>query len=209
MDKIGLIFLGWLLGLLSPAVVEAIRRGRENRVAANAIHAELREVAYKLALACHYIYVHQGKVDRDRLEWIKGVAERYGGAHDPMALTESFRMQLAWSDEEIEATSRAVAERQRPSIVLQRYAVPLLDGRVNALWSFDSSFTRSLLEIRSGIGMLDDLVERSRHYADLTFGKLENGNYELVIGNLRQCYSEYAERAELVVSQIEHLKFQL
>mgnify|MGYP003381672430 CR=1 FL=1 len=93
--------------------------------------------------------------------------------------------------------------------MLQKYAVPLLDGRVTALWSFDSSFTRNLLEIRSGIGMLDDLVERSRHYADLTFGKLENGNYELVLGNLQQCYSEYAERAERIVLQIENLKFQL
>lgn len=209
MEKIALIVFGWLLGLLGPAVIDAIRRSRENRQAAHAIHAELREVAYKLALACHYIFMHQGKVDRRRLEWVIGVAERYGGANDPKALTESFRKQLAYSDEEIKAMSRAVAERQRPSIVLQKYAVPLLDGRVSALWSFDSSFARNLLEIRSGIGMLDDLVERSRHYADLTFGKLENGNYELVLGNLQQSYSEYAERAERVVSQIEDLKFQL
>ena len=209
MEKIALILLGWLLGLLGPAVVDAIRRKRENRQAAHAIHAELREVAYKLALACHYIFVHQGKVDRRRLEWVKGVAERYAGANDPKALTENFRKQLAWSDDEIKATSRAVAERRRPSIVLQKYAVPLLDGRVAALWSFDTSFTRHLLEVRSGIGMLDDLVERSRHWADLTFGKLEDGNYELVLDNLQQCYSEYAERAERVVLQIESLKFHL
>ena len=55
MEKIALILLGWLLGLLGPAVIDAIRRGRENRQAAHAIHAELREVAYKLALACHYV----------------------------------------------------------------------------------------------------------------------------------------------------------
>jgi hypothetical protein len=90
--------------------------------------------------------------------------------------------------------------------VLQYYPIPLLDARVSALWSFDTSFQRQLLEIRRNFAILDDVVDRSRKYFDMTFTKLEGNNHELVAGNLTQTYAVYAERAVIIVNLIKSLK---
>ena len=50
-EKLLLLTLGWLLGMLGPVVTEAIKKRRENRQVKLALAAELREVSYKLALA--------------------------------------------------------------------------------------------------------------------------------------------------------------
>jgi hypothetical protein len=205
-ERVLLLLLGWLMGLAAPAITDGIKRKRENALGRAAIFGELREVAHKLALAAHRIYMHQGTVDRQKLEWITGVLERYAGVHESQRLLENFRKQLSWTDPEIAAAAKVVAAGDSRGLVLQKYAVPLLDGRVNALWSFDSSFTRQLLEIRASIELLTDLVERSRYYSGLTFGKLEDGNYDAVVSNFKQCCDEYAERAVQVVTRIEDLR---
>ena len=83
---------------------------------------------------------------------------------------------------------------------------PLLDARVSALWSFHTSCQRQLLEIRRNVAILDDVVDRSRKYFDMTFTKLEGNNYQLVTENLTQTYELYAERAMTIVDQIKSLR---
>ena len=205
LDKVVLIVLGWLLGLAAPMITDAVKRKRENELGRMALLAELREVAHKLALAAHGVYMHQGSMDRSKLEWLKSALERYAGAHDPQRLLESMRKQLTMTDQEIARTSKAFAKLQKAGLVLQKYGVPLLDARVSALWTFDTSFTRELLEIKASLDILDDLVDRSRHYSDLTFGKLEGDNYRLVLENFEQCVDMYAVRARQIVTRIEGL----
>lgn len=206
LEKVVLIVLGWLLGLGAPIITDSIKRRRENALGRAALLVELREIAYKLALAAHGVYMQRGTMDRSKLEWLKSALERYAGAHDPQPLLESMRKQLAMTDQEIAATSKAFVKLQKSGMVLQKYGVPLLDARVSALWSFDTAFTRELLEIRTNLDMLSDLVDRSRHFSDLTFGKLEGDNYRLVLENVEQCWELYADRARQVVSRIDHLR---
>jgi hypothetical protein len=51
LDKLVILFIGWLLGLLGPAIVDGIRRKRENKLGRTAILSELREVGSVLAIA--------------------------------------------------------------------------------------------------------------------------------------------------------------
>jgi hypothetical protein len=62
-----------------------------------------------------------------------------------------------------------------------------------------------LLDIRNNINLLNKLVDQARYYTGLTFGKLEGGNYESVVGNLAGCHRQYAERAKRIVTKIEEL----
>jgi hypothetical protein len=62
-----------------------------------------------------------------------------------------------------------------------------------------------LLDIRREIAILDDVVDRSRKYFDMTFTKLEGNNHDLVIENLTQTYDLYAQRAMTIVDKIKAL----
>lgn len=205
-DKVLFLFLGWLLGMLSPVIVSAVARRRENALGRAAILTELNELAATLAIAVYGTRSSLGAVDRQFLEWLKTFLE----SHPIPANLQSFKsrlpVHLSWSDEDIAKGAQYMANAPGTSAMLQHYPVPLLDARVSALWTFDTAFQRDLLAIRRNVGLLDDIVDRSRKYFDLTFTNLDGDNPQLVRANLNQCYELYADRAIAVVEQIVELR---
>jgi hypothetical protein len=205
-DKLAFLALGWLLGLLGPVIVDAIKRRRENILGRAAILTELTELAGVLAIAAYGAHMRLGTADRKFLEWLKLTLEQYAITPKLQAFVPRLRTQLSWTDEELRTVAQHMSADDGTGAMLQHYPVPLLDARVSALWSFDTSFQRQLLEIRRNVAIIDDVVDRSRKYFDMTFTKLEGRNHELVTGNLTQTYALYAERAMAIVDQIKSLK---
>ena len=209
LEKLLLLCLGWALGLLAPVIVDTIRRKRENLVGQAAIQTELGEVAHKLAFATHYIHMHFGSVDREHLDWLKIRILEYKGPEQPTAVLQSVDMQLAMSSDELVAANKALASPTGKGLRLQKYPVPILDSRISALWSFQTTVQRRLLEIRTCLDMLNELVARTQKLDDMTFSKHEDGNHQRVIENIDQCYRLYAERARITVEHIHQLKLEI
>jgi hypothetical protein len=206
LDKVLFLFLGWLLGMLSPLIVSAVTRRRENALGRAAIVTELNELAATLAIAVYGTRSSLGTVDRQFLEWLRTFLGSHPIPANLQALKSRLPDHLSWSDADIAKGAQYMANAPGTSAMLQHYPVPLLDARVSALWTFDTAFQRSLLAIRRDVALLDDIVDRSRKYFDLTFTKLEGDNPQLVIANLNQCYELYADRATAVVEQIVELR---
>jgi hypothetical protein len=203
-EKIALLFVGWLLGLLAPIVVDGIRRRRENTLGRAAIVTELNELAATLSLAAYSVRSDLGTVDRAFLEWIKNDLELHAKTPDVQQHITYFRTQLSWSDEEREQVSKHLMKKKGKGTVMQHYPVPLLDARVSAMLSFNTRFQRQLLQIRRNVALLDALVDRAQNYHDMTF-KVEGDNYRLVVENQDQACAEYAKRAQMTVDLIRSL----
>lgn len=204
-EKLLFLTLGWLLGLLAPVIVDAIKRRRENALGRIAIHAELQEISHKLALAAQLIYMRKGIPDRSHLEWLKLHLEGHRSLYDSEAILPSVQLQLSWSDDQLQAFARTTKHVPGKGLTLQKYSVPLLDSKVAALWSFSTELQRHLLQIRADIELINDIVDRSRNLTDKTFSKLEGDNYRLIIENIEQCYDLYFERAKRVADQVRSL----
>lgn len=201
-----LLSLGWLFGLLSPAIVEAIKRSRENQKVRVALAAELNEVSYRLALANHILNSHFGIVNRSHLEWFKDVTADYAGPSLVPSSLPAVEVQLQVSEAQL---AKLVASQKAPnhqSVNLQKIIVPLLDARVSSVWYLENHIQVLLLDIRSQINLLNEIVDQARYYSGLTFGKLEGGNYPLVVENLKGCQQQYAERAKQIVAKIRELR---
>ena len=203
-EKIALLFVGWLLGLLGPIVVDGIRQRRENTLGRGAILTELNELAAMLSLAAYTVRSDLGTVDRAFLEWIKKDLELHAKTPEVQKHITYFRTQLSWSDEDFQKLSSHLVNKEGKGTVMQCYPVPLLDARVSAMLSFSTSFQRQLLQIRRNVALLDDLVDRARNYHDMTF-KVEGDNYRLVVENQNQACAEYASRAKITVDLIRSL----
>lgn len=121
-------------------------------------------------------------------------------------MREHLRYQLALTDDQLTEHVMQTAEGRGKSLVLQKYPVPILDTRVSALWTFDTTVQRRLLDLRTRLDLLGDLVDRSRKYSDMTFTKLEGGNHERVIENMEQTYVEYATSAKRIVDLVQQLE---
>lgn len=204
-DKLAFLALGWLLGLLAPVIVDAIKCRRENTLGRSAILSELSEVGCTLATAAYGARMSQGTADRQFLQWLRDDLAAHAVSAQFREFVPNLEKQLAWSDEDLKKSRAYMVSPDGTGTVLQRYPVPLLDARVSALWTFDTSFQRSLLAVRQELHLLDDLVDRARKYMDMTFTKLEGDNNRLVQENFAQACALYAERAQRTVDRIRSL----
>jgi hypothetical protein len=204
-DKLLFLVLGWLFGLLGPVIVDAIKRQRENILGRKALLSELQEVGCILATAAYGVRISQGTADTRFLEWLRNDLKAHSASEQFRAFVPNLEKQLAWSDEDLSKARAYGTDPDGTGTVLQHYPVPLLDSRVSALWTFDTTFQRGLLAIRQELHILDDLVDRSRKYMDMTFVKLEGENYQRVQENFTQACALYAERAQRTVDRIRTL----
>lgn len=206
MEKLALLLLGWLLGLLAPIVVDEIKRRRENKLGREAIRSELSSLKIKLALCSYTIEEHQGTMTRQSLKWLIKHLSTETADTDAQKICSVLKPYLHATDEQLNQFFLSKKAPAGKSLTLQKYGTPLLDARVSAIWSFDTDTQRALLEIRSALDFNAETVERAKYYNNLTFQKLENGNHSLVVDNIEGCYKQYAAQAKRIIELIE--KFQ-
>ncbi|MEJ8850469.1 hypothetical protein [Variovorax rhizosphaerae] len=198
-DKLAFLLLGWLLGLLAPVIVDGIKRRRENRLGRAAIRVELLQVRERLILAAHAAEDHLGTQTKEKIRWtLKRLRAREGDKIRP-----ALEMRVNQADAEFEAVVAYLAGKSNKSIRLQNYGTPLLDARVAALWSFSTEAQRVLLEIKTEMGFLDDVVAQTRFFDELTFKDLPSANHQIAVQSVREYIGTYAQRARRAVELID------
>jgi hypothetical protein len=202
-DKLAFLFLGWLLGLLGPIIVDAIKRRRENKLGRAAIRNELASLKIKLAYAYHTIQEHKGTMTRQELKWVIKQITSHDSDAKTVKVGSALSKLLEASDEQLNQYFLSKKAPDGKSLTLQRYGTPLLDARVSALWSFETEEQRTLLEIRAAFDIAEEIVDRAKHFTNLTFQKLENGNHALAVENIEGCYAQYASQAKRIIGLVE------
>jgi hypothetical protein len=198
-ERVGLLVLGWLLGLLGPVIVDAIKRKRENKLGRTAIREELRQLQRRLAVVVLRTESHLGKLTKDRVRWTL----KYLSTNSEDNFRNGLEKYLTWTDEFFSEAVRHMAAPEGGSLRLQKYGTPLLDARVSALWTFDNEAQRLLLEIKTAIGFLDDAVEQSRYFNELTFKEMSSVNHDIAVDSARSYITTYGERGHQVVELID------
>ena len=199
-----LLILGWLFGLLSPAIVDAIRLRRENVRGRAAIKAELDQLSEILVFAAFQARKAAGTMDRSFLEWLRSNLKQDNSA-EACSLLVMVDSGLSATPDDLAQAVELMATPADKATILQHYPAPLLDARVAALWSFETDFQRQLLEIHKDLRLLADIVVQSCEFFRLSFTEMSSANYDLAAGNLRQSYRNYAERAKIIVDHIRRL----
>lgn len=204
-QEILLLVLGWLLGLLSPVVVDAIKHRRDSTRGRAAIFSELDDLAIVLTLASLKATQASGETDRTHLEWLIARIREFPDTSAYAEMLQSIKVILELNDEQMAEANAWISQNINSSPALQIYPAPLLDSRVSALWTFDTDLQRKLLTIKRNISILDDTVLQLRDYFRMTFEDLKPTNREIVDMNMRQLYENYAERARIIVNHIREL----
>jgi hypothetical protein len=200
-----MLLLGWLLGTLSPAIVDAIKSKREAALGRAAIENELSEFSSVLLTACFRTSMSSGRINKSFLDWQKVKLDADQGNERSVIFLAITNQLLTFPADQIAYASQGMATAETKATLLQKYAVPLLDYRVSALQTFETGFQTKLLEIRRNISLLDAIVDQSREFYRMTFTQLPDGNHDIICANLKQTYCEYSERAKIVIDQIHEL----
>lgn len=206
-EKVLFLFLGWLLATLSPIIADAIRRRRESKEIKEALLTELRELKFRLACAHYFIEMKYGKIDRKYLEWLRPILADYSGpnpSEDPLKFID---MQLAAKDEVIAEIAKNARTKSESGTTLKKYPIPLVDEKISALSWLPSNVQALILDIRTHARILDEEIDQSKFYFQLTFDSNVTGNNrESVNNNLTASYRQYADRAKIIVDRITSLE---
>jgi len=173
---IALILLGWLLGLLAPAIVEGIRRKRELSEVLGALRRELAELRYRAGLAAHRIEMDFGKVDHASLEWMRALCDSYTGANATDNIGKHVNDLLKLTEQELSALQAAM-KRPKTGLSLKKYAAPLLD-------------------------MVNEEIDQGRFFYQLTFQQLGAENRGIVEKNLEDSYVNIARQFRRLADSI-------
>jgi len=185
--------MGWLLGLLSLPIGDAIRlRYERNRLAA-AIKAELVELRYTMALVADNMRSATGTQDEAFLNWLDATVSDYTGA-DPEQ--PQFLAALRLLRSKLDGAILPKRTSAASGLNLKQYDLPLLTSQVQKLSICSISFQQQVLQIKAQLDLFNaDMSFLMRQY-DLTFNpSLDAGNRAIIRANLESGYAKNARSA--------------
>ncbi len=205
-QSILLLVLGWLFGLLSPVIVDAIRRRRQTAQIKSAIIVELTEVRLKLALNAFNMAMRFGASDKAMYEWIKSFLEIYSGpSADPQIIKAANEMLSQPDNMSIIASHFRAFSNKSPS--LRRYYTPVLDSQVAKFAIFSQGIQNFLIEIRMQLGYLNEIVDQAQFFYQKGFdSSLSDENSTIIKNNLNETYQKFGEKSRSVADLITKCK---
>jgi hypothetical protein len=197
------LLLGWLFGLLSPIIIDEIRRRRSLKQAKIAILSELTEVHFKLASTAYIIAKSFGKWDRKFLIWLKAIMDSYTGQYADQGINKHINELLALSDKELAKTAKLAKAHAFKALALKEFQTPVLDTQIRTLSMFSSDLQNLLIEIKAQVGLLNQHIELSHFYFQKTFDSgLSPLNYKIIDKNLKDAYIQACEKIKDIADLI-------
>ena len=198
------LVLGWLIGLISPGIVERIRRVHRRRDLVRSILSELTDLEYMMA---NVAYVMRGKlatVTDEFLDWLAPIVARYDGPDKFKGLEEAL------------AKSRKISEEQRREFyllkhdegrgsALKQYCLPFLQSVSNELPICSLDFQRRVLHVEGRLDVFNQHVSFLQAQFMKTF-EVTGVDHESVTSNLREGYSQLAGFAEDIANAIAEIE---
>lgn len=205
-NSILLVFLGWLLGLLGPVIVDAIRRRYRNTEIRKAVLSELSEARFRLAAIVYVLEVRFGTYNRQLLEWLLPLLEDYRGPNPNKQIAALMRKQLACSDAQLAEIAQAQKADPEGGLAVKKYRLPYIDSRVADLGLFDEQSRALILDIRSNVDLFNEQVDEAWFYFRLTYesGVSEENHRRAALG-AEKSYQNLATRAREIIERVNRL----
>jgi hypothetical protein len=197
------LILGWLFGLLSPAIVDEIRRRRQVSQIKASVLVELTEVRLKLAADAFSIFVHFGTWDRPMLEWFKSIFDLYSGSYADPKFIKATNEMLSCPDSDLSVIINHFKSPPHKALSIRSYFTPVMDSQVANFVIFNVDTQNLLTEIRTQLTFMNEIVEQAQFFYQKTFDSgVSEKNGEIIKNNLNEAYQKLGEKALSVADLI-------
>jgi hypothetical protein len=204
-EQIVYVVLGWLFGLLSPNIVERLRRPYERKELENAVLAELDEMRYTMASAAYAVNDHLFETSNEFLDWVLPVIRAYEGPRTSFHLAEVVAKIRALDPAVRIAMLKARANPDR-GIVLKEYGLPFTIAKAHELRICSLTFQRGVFSIVGKVDMFNQQVRYLQRQTELTFdNSLNDPSRSAVHDNLQRGTRKLGEAARAIADEISGL----
>lgn len=141
------VILGWLFGLLSPAVVSEIGKGYKRKSLKIVIKNELNNLSFRLTGSYYLIQTHLGIKDKSSVAWVKRIYEKHK-EDCPEDILEGLDKILKFPEEEFKALQNVFKATENIGLGLKKFSLPFTESILENIEIFDSKFQKDILNIR-------------------------------------------------------------
>lgn len=205
-EKVLFIALGWILGLSSPLIVDALKRRQEAKAILSALQIELKELRYRMAVVYYLIHIRLGTIDKAILNWVRPIMANYDGLNTNPDLLRAIDGLLAAPDDQWPLLAERFKSSAGSALSLKKYPAPLLDTR--SAMQLDTKLQNRLNEIRVFLSLFHEEVDQARYYMQQTFNRsLTDSDHQRVNINLLECQKNAAVNAKTIADHIGDIEW--
>ena len=206
MEELSYLIAGWLFGLISPNLVDRLRRPYVRRQLADSVLAELDEMRYTMASAAYAAKDHLVETSDEFLDWVIPIITAYEGPRASARLGPTVKHLRSLGQEQRLAALGAAKVSGR-SLGLKEYGLPFTAAKASDLSVCSLGFQRGVFAV---IGQLDQFNQQVRHQVrqeELTFDpQVLESSADAVNDNLVRGSRRLGEIAIVVANSITQLE---
>ena len=189
MDELLYLLLGWLLGLLSPRIIDAIKARYDRTALIGAIKEEAQDLQYRVAASCFLLRQRYGEITREYLEWLKPKLLAYRGNEPVETVRQFVEVLLNAPDEQLAALAERMQAQPGVGLSLKTFNSGFIESNLAALHSLPIPYQRCIHEFRNQLVPLNQEIERAADSLRMTYdSSITDENHERLVADLRSKY---------------------
>lgn len=197
------LFLGWLLGLLGPAIQERIRLHYVTKRIIAGIISELSQLREECSGMTVVIEAKAGRLTKELLSWHRMLQGDRPSPPPLDQLDEVTRRLEEVSDSVFNQPATRLKSPPGGGLNVKELALPYTQAKIADLELFSEAGRRRLLEILSRIRIFNQQVEESRFFFKLTFdASLSAENHASVRSQVQAAYDSMSQQSRLIVDLV-------
>lgn len=202
---IGSIFLGWLLGMLSPVIVSRIKRKYSKSDLHKGILNELDNIQERMVMTASLLGADHGKYDKPFVSWC--IDSLVSTKSEKVEIIDNWKSQLNLSDDEFSALRTHMFKKDGKGKSLKQIELAFYDLHLSDISLFSIEFQGLLFELRSRVSFYNDEVKKAEKYFFMTFDSgITDKNHLIIKEDLMEKYEIIQGLCVRVADQIGLIK---
>lgn len=197
------IILGWLFGLLSPTVINYVKKHYDNKKFLIATNIELSELQFRLCLTGLILGQRYGSIDKEYLLEVKSILNKYDGEDTPETIITLIDLMLEANDEYF--NSLIISMRSiNVNFSLMRHSTILIDTNAMQISAFPTELQSKIYEFRNALNIYNQKVLLAQEKLNITYdSSLSEINREIINDNILELYADLQQVSLRVCRKIQ------
>lgn len=202
------IILGWLLGILSPGIINRISDHNKKKALRRIIISELKDLKKRLMFVSFTVNEDYGTIDKELLIWTKTQIQDFAECELSSVIKDAFgKIDVENNDDlqkflELHNSHR----KDKPAFHFKEMLTSIIDSNLINIEILDNDFLTKLLEIKFQINTFNKEVQNINEYLKITFNSnITDINHQIIENEIKNKNLFIAKKAVYIVKKINNI----
>ena len=202
------IIFGWLLGILSPGIINRISDYHKKNTLKRITTNELKDLKKRLAMLPFLVYPRYGKLDEKIFIWTKTQTQDF----KEFEISEDMRIDFEKQIEDKEKLKiflqhyNSTHKNNKAAFHFKKMLTSIIDSNLINFRILDDEFLEKLLDVKFQLNAFNEDIQSVNEYLIMTFNSnITDTNHQIISKEIENKNLFIAKKAILIVEKINHI----